>query len=92
MIADAVVAEIRELLVQGGLSQRGIAQRLDVSRGTVSAIARGKRPDHAARPRRRADDFIPPAGPPVRCPGCGGMVRMPCLLCHVRAIRRRQSE
>jgi hypothetical protein len=28
--------------------------------------------------------------PPERCPGCGGMVYKPCLLCHHRArIARR---
>ncbi len=31
-----------------------------------------------------------PAGPPQRCPGCGGLVYMPCILCRTnqRAARR----
>ena len=91
MIADAVVSEIRNLLVTGELSQRKIAQRLGVSRGTVSAIARGKRPDYAAR-RRNTDGFIPPSGLPKRCPGCGAMVQMPCQVCHLREIRQRRWE
>lgn len=26
--------------------------------------------------------LIPPAGPLQRCPECGGMVQMPCLVCY----------
>ena len=90
MIASAVVSEIRDLLAEGALSQRRIAQRLGVSRGTVNAIARGRRPDYDSRRRGpAADGFMAPGGLPQRCPGCGGMVQMPCLLCHVRAVKRR---
>ena len=87
MIANAVVREIRDLLAGGELSQRKIARRVGVSRGTVNAIARGSRPNYAARRREPAGDFIAPTGLPVRCPGCGGMVQMPCLLCRVREIK-----
>lgn len=79
------VAEIRRMLAQGE-SQRKIAERTGVSRGTVGAIALGRRPDYEDRRKARRGDFAPPAGPPRRCPGCGGMVLMPCLLCHVRAL------
>ena len=85
MIASPVVAEIKRLLSDRELSQRKIALRMGVSRGTVGSIASGKRPDYEARRRTRKDSFIAPTGPPVRCPGCGGMARMPCLACHVRA-------
>jgi len=27
----------------------------------------------------------------VRCPGCGGLVEMPCRLCQVRALVRRRQ-
>ena len=91
MIAPSIVSEIRDLLVRGELSQRRIAQRLGVSRGTVNAIAQKKRPDYSARQERQPGDFIPPAGRPTRCPGCGGMVQMPCLACQVRAIKRRAA-
>ncbi len=89
MIAPGVVEEIRSLLSQRQLSQRKIAKRLGVSRGTVNAIALGKRPDRPVR--RRADDFIAPRGIPQRCPICGGLVQMPCLVCQVRAIQRRRQ-
>jgi hypothetical protein len=83
MIAHALVGEIRRLLDEGVMSQRKIARRLGISRGTVHAIARGKRPDYLDR-WDDVDDSPAPAGPPLRCPGCGGMVLMPCLLCRLR--------
>lgn len=86
MLANTLVSEIRGLLADGGLSQRKIAQRAGVSRGTVNAIARGRRPDSTVRGPQPPDDSIAPDGLPRRCPGCGGMVQMPCLLCYVRAI------
>lgn len=87
MIAPEVVSEVRSLLTKGGLSRRHIARYVGVSRGTVQAIASGKRPDYSTRRPRDRYDMIFPSGPPRRCPTCGGMVQMPCLLCHVRRIR-----
>jgi len=88
MIPNWRVAEIRGMLLEGKLSQRRIAERAGVSRGTVSAIALGKRPDREDRRQAVPGDFVPPSGPLRRCPGCGGMVQMPCLLCHVRRLKR----
>jgi hypothetical protein len=89
------VAEIRRMLAGGEISQRKIARQTGVSRGTVDAIALGKRPDYEdRRPARCGDfstagDFPPPSRAPQRCPGCGGMVQMPCLACHVRRLNGR---
>jgi transcriptional regulator with XRE-family HTH domain len=91
MIATTVVDEIRRLLRQGGLSQRKIASQIGVSRGTVNAIALEKRPDSSAPWRHEHDGFVPPTGLPVRCPGCGGKVQMPCLLCYMRARKPREK-
>ena len=91
MIATTVVDEIHRLLGEGHLSQRGIALRIGVSRGTVNAIARGKRICDPARRPRDEEGFTPPRGLPVRCPGCGGRVQMPCLLCYMRLRRGRQN-
>ncbi|HYW78361.1 MAG TPA: helix-turn-helix domain-containing protein [Thermoguttaceae bacterium] len=91
MIAPNTVREILELLAKGVLSQREIARRLGVSRGTVNAIALGRRPDHSARSRQRTKGFTPPTGCPVRCPTCGAKVQMPCLACQVRAMKRRAA-
>ncbi|MHC4399969.1 MAG: winged helix-turn-helix transcriptional regulator [Planctomycetota bacterium] len=85
MIPNALVDEVKRLLSEGRLSQRKIARRVGVSRGTVNAIARGKRPDYEARAKE--DDFLAPAGPLARCSTCGGMVYMPCLACGVRAMK-----
>ena len=88
MIADAVVENVRHLLADGALSQRKIARRLGISRGTVNAISQGRRPDYSQLQTPEAANFPFPQGVPRRCPGCGGMVQMPCLLCHVRALGR----
>jgi transcriptional regulator with XRE-family HTH domain len=87
MLCVVVVEEIERLLDAGGLSQRGIARRMGVSRGSVNAIALGKRPDPQTRRRVQEDALAAPAGPSVRCPTCGGMVQMPCLACRLRALK-----
>jgi len=94
MLSVAVVEEIERLLAAGSLSQRGIARRIGVSRGSVNAIAQGKRPDPQTRRPAREDALVAPSGPPVRCPTCGGLVQMPCLACRLRALdesRRRRA-
>ena len=93
MLPPTTVMEVRRLLNDGCLSQRSIALSLGISRGTVHAIAAGKRPER--RTGQGSAGFFSPAGIPKRCPTCGGMVQMPCLLCHVRRLRNRpltQSE
>ena len=84
MIAPKFVAEVRRLLAEGVFSQRKIAELTGVSRGTVRTIASGTRPDYEALQRPEEDAWEEPAGPAERCPGCGGMVYMPCRLCCVR--------
>jgi hypothetical protein len=87
MIATTVVDEIRRMLREGAVSQRKIARQIGVSRGTVNAIALGRRICDPARRPQNEGGFVPPAGLPVRCPGCGGRVQMPCLLCYIREMR-----
>ena len=90
MIAASKVEEIRQLLREGGVSQRGIARRLGVSRGTVNAIALGRRPGYERR--RRGHGIIPPSGPFVRCSTCGALAQMPCLACQLRAWSQRRQR
>ncbi|MDY0165893.1 MAG: hypothetical protein RBS80_05070 [Thermoguttaceae bacterium] len=92
MLTPEMVEQIRKLLATGRMSRRGVARRLRVSRGTVDAIARGRRPDYAANRRQLPAGVDSPAGPLERCPGCGGMVRMPCLACRVRALRKHRVQ
>ncbi len=90
MLRTAIVEEIRLLLASGRISQRGIARRLGISRGTVSAVAQGQRRERTVGPQGTCED--PEArGPLERCPGCGARVFMPCLACRIRAIQRRRS-
>jgi hypothetical protein len=79
MLAPKIVTEVRRLLAEGEFSYRDIARLTGISRGSVGAIASGKRSD-----RQPHDELETPTGPAVRCPGCGGKVYMPCLLCQVR--------
>ena len=82
MIAPAVVKEIRRLLTEERLSQRRVARRMGVSRGTVNGIANGRRPDYPDS--GPSNEWPESSGPPQRCSSCGGMVYMPCRLCYVR--------
>ena len=86
MIAPSVVRQIRRLLAEGRYSQRKIARMTGVSRGTVGAIAGGRRPDYEAMAQARQSELERPTGPLRRCPGCGGLVSMPCRLCRVRKL------
>ncbi len=91
MLSLALIEEIQRLLDEGRLSQRKIAWKLRVSRGTVGAIASGSRGIYGREPKcgeLRLPDMEMPA---ERCFGCGGMVRKPCLLCLTRAYRRRRK-
>jgi hypothetical protein len=85
MISDSQAAEIRRLLDEGRLSQRQIARAVRVSRGTVDAMASGRRPDRLETKPEPLDD-LEPLGPPQRCPDCGGLVYLPCVLCRLRAV------
>lgn len=86
MVCAEKALEVSGLLARG-LSQRRAAERARVSRGTVAAIARGV---HASQ-RRSAGECaaVQWGGVYERCPECGGMVRLPCLACQVRASIKR---
>ncbi len=81
-----MVDQVRQLLAEGKISQRKIARQLSISRGTVGAIASGKREDHVGKPPEESYRLLPA----VRCPGCGGNVHPPCRLCRVRAFRAKE--
>jgi predicted XRE-type DNA-binding protein len=91
MLSAALVEEIDRLLHEGELSQRKIARCLGVSRGTVSAIASGRRGLFGREPAD--DDSADRRGCsiPVRCPRCGYRIYLPCLICRTRDHRRQQD-
>ncbi len=83
VLSPATVDAIKRHLAEGA-SQRWTAGEVEVSRGTVNAIAQGKRPDHQNKIVAPDGPIVAPSGPLDRCPTCGGMVRMPCLACSLR--------
>ena len=84
MITPDLVERIEQLLAEDKLSHRKIARIIGVSRGTVGAIASGRRRIRPRPIRFWEDDAMVPDTPPERCPECGGMVYMPCRLCRTR--------
>ena len=95
MLSLALVEEIDRLLQDGRLSQRKIAARLGVGRGTVSAIANGHRGLFGREPQgTRHEPSLRPSlhgEPSVRCPRCGFKVYLPCLVCRTREYRDAQK-
>jgi hypothetical protein len=89
MLSTSLVEEIADLLELGELSHRQIAARLNVSRGTVNAIASGRRGLYG-KERDKPDTPITRSTPPARCPRCGYRVYLPCIICRIRELRTRQ--
>jgi hypothetical protein len=92
MLALSVVEEIGRLLDEGKLSQRKISARLGVSRGTVGAIASGRRGMYGKEPQADGSEPLVCRSPSERCCRCGYRVSMPCLVCRTRQYRERQLK
>jgi hypothetical protein len=92
MLAPYQVEEIRQLLASGTLSERTIARRMGVSRGTVRSIAAGRRRDPVRSIQPWDEEPDQPLEPPRRCPTCGGLVYMPCRLCRMRKLIEKQKQ
>jgi Helix-turn-helix domain len=90
MLTIALVNEIDRLLHEGELSQRQIAARLGVSRGTIGAIANGQRGLFGRDPTPIHSPLVH-STPPRRCPKCGYRVYLPCLVCRIRDHKQRQA-
>jgi hypothetical protein len=90
MLTTPLVNEIVRLLREGELSQRQIAVRLGVSRGTIGAIASGRRGLYG-REQLQIYSPLAPTSPPTRCPRCGYRVYLPCLVCRIRDHKQRQQ-
>ena len=84
MLPKYVVLEIDRLLRENRWSHRRIARTLGVSHGVVGAIARGERGLHGRDAPLEVFDFHRRDLPAKRCPGCGGLVYFPCVLCRTR--------
>lgn len=93
MLSVEKVLEVKRLLDEGQLSRRAIAAQTAVSRGSVNAIANGERGLHGRLPDDDPDDGLPRLSTvPQRCPGCGGFVFMPCVLCEARVYTERSAD
>ncbi|MGD9127376.1 MAG: helix-turn-helix transcriptional regulator [Planctomycetia bacterium] len=92
MIANATVKKVVELLEEGQLSQRQIAKKTGISRGSVGAIARGTRSASDNESHEEEMLIIPPSGAPTRCHSCGRLVQQPCLACQIRAMREKREQ
>jgi len=92
MLPLATIQEINRLVRDGQLSQRKIARQLGVSRGTVAAIASGRRGIYGKEPEDESSRSLAPQSPPVRCPACGFLIYMPCLVCRARDFRRQKQK
>ena len=88
MIKNEIIKQINKLIKQGELSQRQIAKNLGVSRGTVQAVAHGKRTELLPTAMKSAAKWVVPTGQPKRCTHCGGCVKMPCLACQLFAMQK----
>jgi DNA-binding transcriptional regulator LsrR (DeoR family) len=102
MISPNIIAEAARLLLARELSQRQIAARLGISRGTVLAISRKRRrlnlrrvtnSDPCSKQQRRYAERVSlhAAELPQRCPECRNLVLMPCQVCASRRQRLRYS-
>jgi len=92
MLPLAKVQEICRLLDEGQLSQRKIALKLNVGRGTVSALASGRRGIYGREPDGQQPELPCFELEPERCRGCGATVYKPCVLCRAREYRQRRLE
>jgi len=73
LIPRKTIEQVRELLSAGRLSQRGIADRLGVSRWLVGQVSTGRRKPVKGPPRQ------------VYCKKCQAWVIPPCVACRARA-------
>jgi hypothetical protein len=87
MLLPEKVEQVRRLLAAGEATYRDIAKLAGVSRTTVQAIALNRRREPLPKPE--PDER--PVGPPVRCPGCGGLVYAPCVLCRIRRLKAAEA-
>lgn len=94
MLSTALIMEVRRELDRGTLSHREISRRLGVSRGIITAMAKGERGNHGRDPDRENFRNSPkrPLTRPVRCPSCGGLVFAPCRQCAAQACMERTLE
>lgn len=91
MLSLSLVEQIVDLLNEGELSQRRIAERVGVSRGTVASIASGRRGLFGRDPESDDDRSLANLTPPERCPKCGYLIYAPCRVCRAREFQENRK-
>ena len=90
MLPNHIVAEVEQMLSTKAISQREIARRTGVSRGSVAAIANGTRRVNAQRDIHFFPE--PTDRTKLRCDGCGHKVIQPCLICAARDHKHQRQR
>ena len=85
MIPPSIIAEAKRLLAEGQ-TQREVARLLGISRGTIGAVLKGRRPNYADR---EDESRIDPNALKSRCGGCGALCVQPCLACRDRELLKK---
>jgi len=96
LLDPALVADVHRLHATGQYTQRAIARKTGVSRGSVATIVSGRRPDYQAlrAAKQAADAEQPPSlnGPRSHCDECGCTVTQPCVACRAKAAQRNGTK
>jgi hypothetical protein len=76
-----------------GAKQRWVARRVGISRGTVNAIALGRRAEDASQraARQREARQQAPLTMEIHCKQCGGCGAVPCPICAARQQRAKRT-
>ncbi len=91
MLSLSLVEQIVDLLNEGELSQRRIAARVGVSRGTVASIASGRRGLFGRDPESDDTRSLANLTPAERCPKCGYLIYAPCRVCRSREFQENRK-
>jgi hypothetical protein len=83
MIDSKTILSIRHAIHHDNMTHKDAAKKFKVSRGAVNLAASGAISREGESVSLSCKDTSPPTGQYVRCPGCGGMVQMPCLSCYM---------
>jgi transposase-like protein len=92
MLSKKMVDEIVRLLFEENVPQRAVARQLGVSRGTVHAIAHGRRTRRFAAEKAEEDPTPDVLALPERCLRCGYRVYLPCQVCRTRSHVARHGD
>jgi transcriptional regulator with XRE-family HTH domain len=96
MISEAVEREVKRLLETGGITQRGIARRIGVSRQTVANVKNRKPVEIRKAIKRKLENSLAEmekivGGRINRCPGCGALVYGECYECCLKKAKKERK-